>query len=534
MQQSTTRRDFFSTVAASALASTAFGQQSALGGVIGEPHAAEEGGKILQAGGNVVDAIVTGAATCAITAPHMCGFGGYGGQLILALEGGKKVTSIEFNTMAPAAAKPDMFIKDGKPDNMAHQYGWRSVGVPGLAAGLDLAIRKYGTIGFARAIAPAIRLCKDGFTVGPATETAFKNTVRLRKDPDSIKVYFPEGKAPTKGQLLRNPALAEVLQELASANSSEPFYKGQIAKKLCEDAARGGGLLEPKDMAAYKPRENEPVRWSYKDFEICTSPITSGGVTALQAMAIMAAMEQMGLKDAQRFLAKVEALRYAWRDRLALFGDPDFVPNPTSRLLSEANCNAAAKEIFQALQKGKCLPAAAKTNTQTGTINLSAVDAKGNLAALTLTHGGTFGAQVTAGSVGLMMSHGLSRFNIEPGHPNSVAAGKRPLHNMCPIILLKNGRNHTALGGRGGRKIPNSAFEVTYQMVMAGKNLKEAIASGRMHTEGNLEVELEPALGKEKVDALKAFGLNAKTGGSAVISATSVENGVGSPTLAMR
>jgi len=534
MQQSTTRRDFLSTVAAGALASTAFGQQSSVGGVIGEPHAAEEGGKILQAGGNVVDAIVTGAATCAITAPHMCGFGGYGGQLILALDGGKKVTSIEFNTMAPAAAKPDMFIKDGKPDNMAHQYGWRSVGVPGLAAGLDLAIRKYGTIGFARAIAPAIRLCKDGFTVGPATETAFKNTVRLRKDPDSIKVYFPEGKAPTKGQLLKNPALAEVLQELASANSSEPFYKGQIAKKLCEDAARGGGLLDPKDMASYKPRENEPVRWSYKDFEICTSPITSGGVTALQAMAIMAAMEQMGLKDAQRFLAKVEALRYAWRDRLALFGDPDFVPNPTSRLLSEANCNAAAKEIFQALQKGKCLPAAAKTNTQTGTINLSAVDAKGNLAALTLTHGGTFGAQVTAGSVGLMMSHGLSRFNIEPGHPNSVAAGKRPLHNMCPIILLKNGRNHTALGGRGGRKIPNSAFEVTYQMVMAGKNLKEAIASGRMHTEGNLEVELEPALGKEKVDALKAFGLNAKTGGSAVISATSVENGVGSPTLAMR
>ena len=534
MQHSTTRRDFLSTVAVSALSSTTFAQQSAVGGVIGEPHAAEEGGKILQAGGNVVDAIVTGAATCAITAPHMCGFGGYGGQLILALEGGKKVTSIEFNTMAPASARPDMFIKDGKPDNMAHQYGWRSVGVPGLAAGLDMAIRKYGTIGFARAIAPAIRFCKDGFPVGATTETAFKNTVRLRKDPDSIKVYFPEGNAPSKGQFLKNPALAEVLQELASANSSEPFYKGQIAKRLCEDSARGGGLLEPKDMAAYKPRENEPVRWSYKDFEICTSPITSGGVTSLQAMAIMAALEQMGLKDSQRLLARVEALRFAWRDRLALFGDPDFAPNPTSRLLSDANCKAAAKEIFQALQKGKCLPEAAKTNTQAGTINLSAVDGKGNLAALTLTHGGTFGAQVTAGSVGLMMSHGLSRFNIEPGHPNSVAPGKRPLHNMCPAIILKNGKNHTALGGRGGRKIPNAAFEVMYQLTMANKSLKDAIASPRIHTEGNLEVFLEAPFGKEKLEALKAFGLNAKTGASAVVSATSVENGVSSPTMAMR
>ena len=121
------------------------------------------------------------------------------------------------------------------------------------------------------------------------------------------------------------------------------------------------------------------------------------------------------------------------------------------------------------------------------TINLSAVDGKGNLAALTLTHGGTFGAQVTAGSVGLMMSHGLSRFNIEPGHPNSVAAGKRPLHNMCPAIILKNGKNHTALGGRGGRKIPNAAFEVMYQLTMANKSLKDAIASPRIHTEGNLE-----------------------------------------------
>lgn len=510
------------------------GTAPALGGVIGEPQAAGAGNRVLAEGGNVVDAIVTAAATAAITSPQMCGFGGYGGQLILALQGGARVTSIEFNTVAPLAATPDMFFREGKPNPQLHQFGWLSVGVPGLPAGLDLAMRRYGTIGLGKALEPALRFCKEGFPVSGAVATAFANNARLRKDPASEKLFYSEGKAPVRDQLLKNPRLAEVLEEIARANSSEPFYHGTIAKKLCEEAARGGGLLSEKDMANYKARENEAVRWACQGFEVCTSPLTSGGVTALQALAIQAELNQLDWTAREKFLGRVEAMRLVWRDRLRLMGDPDQVSNPTKKLLSKDACQEAAREIASAIKTGKPLKPSAKTTTQTGTINLSAVDGKGNLAALTLTHGGSFGAQVSASSLGLVMSHGLSRFNIEPGHPNSVAPGKRPLHNMCPTIILKDGKNHAALGGRGGRKIPNAVFEVIFQMVMGGKGLKEAVASPRIHTEGNLDVELEAGFGAEKLGWIKNFGLKGSHAASATISAVSVGQGISSPILAMR
>jgi len=489
-------------------------------GIIGETVAQSEGKKILQEGGNVVDAIITAAATSAITSPQMCGFGGYGGHLILALENGKKITCFDFNTQAPKASKPDMFLASGKPNLESHSFGWLSFGVPGILAGLFQALKKYGTISWRRALSPAIHYCENGFMPSLALTTALRNATRLFKDPTSKKLYFPQGKQSADSpSLIKNPALAKLLNALAEDNSVAPFYQGEFAKKFANFVQANQGILSYEDLASYKAIESEPLRFAWNDFEVCTAPLTSGGFTILETLGILKQLDLKSLAPQDQLFARIESLRLAWRDRLKFLGDPLVSKIPQDKFLSISYHKEAAEKISAAVKSGKCLPPDKPTMTQNGTINLSAFDRPGNMAALTLTHGGYFGSQVSIEPLGLTLGHGMSRFNIQPDHPNSVAPNKRPLNNMCPTVLLQNSKTVAALGGRGGRKIPNAVFEVVFQMINNAKELPEAINSPRIHTEGNLEVELEKEWPKEYLQALNNHGLKTLTSSSANVSA---------------
>ena len=188
---------------------------------------------------------------------------------------------------------------------------------------------------------------------------------------------------------------------------------------------------------------------------------------------------------------QLEALRLAWGDRLQYFGDLTKADVPLDRLLSEAHARQSAAKVEAALRGNKPVSVQTDHSPAGGTQHISAVDGNGMMIAITLTHGGYYGAQVTVDGLGLTLGHGMSRFNTESGHPNSVAPGKRPLHNMSPTIVLKDGRPVMALGGRGGRRIPNAVFEVLVQYVGRGEPPKAAIAAPRIHTEGGLKVDLE-------------------------------------------
>jgi gamma-glutamyltranspeptidase/glutathione hydrolase len=482
------------------------------------------GGKVLADGGNAVDAIVAAALAVGVVAPQQCGPGGYGGHATLMLDGGKTVTAIDFNSAAPAAATEDMFAPgaDGKVKGAVNEYGWLAVGVPGVLAGLQLALDRHGTKPFADLVAPAAALARDGFKVEAPLATAIKAAApRLARDPASAKLLLPDGDPPKAGAVLRNPDLADLLDSLAKAKSVEPFYRGEPARRIAAAFKAGGGLVTEKDLAAYRARTVEPLELTWRGFSVRTPPPSAGGATALQALAILKALGWDGWKadDPRAARAPLEALRLAWDDRLRLLGDAGDKSDPARHLLAEEHVKRQAERVARALKDGKPVEATTDGRPAGGTVHLSAADGRGNWVALTLTHGGSFGAQVTVPGLGLILGHGMSRFDPRPKHPNSPGPGKRPLHNMCPTVVLRDGKPFAALGGRGGRKIPNAVFTVLAHLVGRGATPPDALAAPRPHTEGGLAVGLEPTWPEADAARLKEMGYTVSRAASAVVSA---------------
>ena len=500
---------------------------SSRGAISGEPTAEKIATQILAQGGNVVDAIVAAALTAAVASPHNTGIGGYGGHMTIALANGKKVTAIDFNSAAPAAAREDMFAPDEKGNvrGAANQFGWLAAGVPGVLAGMQLALDRYGTRSFREVVQPAIKLARDGFTLTPGlANTIAGAATQFRADEGSRKLFFKDGEPLAAGDTYRNPDLAEMLSSLAQRNSVDSFYRGEIAGHIADEFKKHGGRVTAKDFAAYRAREVEPLALKWGDYDIRTAPLTAGGLTVLQALVILRALKWDKLPaEFERTHARIEALRFAWHDRLALLGDPEKAKVPVAKLLSPDYADEAAAQISRVVKDGKILPLTTQPRSQPGTIHLSAVDKDGNMATCTLTHGGNFGARVTVDGLGLTLGHGMSRFEPRPGHPNSPGPGKRPLHNMCPTIVLRDGRPVFAVGARGGRQIPNAVFEVLTQFIALSRPMTEAVAAPRLHTEGNVELSLEKTWPASDLQSLARVGYTLKTGFAAVVSAVSFD-----------
>ncbi len=529
----TTRRRFlFSTSAAALL--PRFGVRAdmrpagQMGYVVGEPAVEDIGARILAQGGNAVDALVATALAGAVTQPHQTGIGGYGAHGVFAMDGGKRIAAIDANSTAPAAFTADIFKPDanGKAPGGKNDQGWLAAGVPGVIAGLKLALDEFGTMPFSEVLQPAIKLTRDGVPVTKALAGILARTAAFKHDPGSAKLYLPGGTPPKAGELWKNPELAEVLATLANANSIEPFYRGDIAQQITEGFAKNGGLVTAQDMATYRARVVEPLTFEWDAHTIHTAPLTCGGFTVLQILAILKAMKwdemPVGIPHIH---ARIEAMRLAWRDRLTLLGDPEFASVPQTKLLSADYAAECADKILAEVKAGRILDHGLETKAQGGTLNFSACDKHGNIAALTLTHGNSFGAQVTVEGLGLTLGHGMSRFDPRPDHPNSPGPGKRPLHNMVPVVITQNGKTLCAIGGRGGRKIPNAMLEFMTHFVVRKRTFAASLAAPRFHTEGAKVIEHQKHWPKETTDALSKLGYTMKEGGSATLSGVAFEEG---------
>jgi len=527
------------TVAGVAAATGISAQEShAAGAIRGEPTAEKTGLEILAGGGNAVDAVVGAALVAAVVVPHQTGIGGYGGHATLAVENGRRITSLDFNSLAPAAMKPDVFPLDssGKVIGQKNMYGWLAAGVPGILAGLQLALNRYGTKPFREVIQPAMGLARDGFPFASAAAALRGATKQLAADPGSQGLYFRDGKPLEASDRYSNSDVARLLESLAKDNSVDSFYRGEIAQRIAAAFAKNGGLVTTADLAAYRAREVEPLKMSWGDYTIYPAPLTAGGATIIEALSLL---KELNWADRDPTAAdttqlQVEAFRQAWQDRLELLGDPQHSNVPLPRLLDPATIRAEAAKIESTVAARQPLPVRVTTRPDQGTIHLSAADKSGNLAALTLTHGGSFGARVTVPDLGLTLGHGMSRFDPHPGHANSPGPHKRPLHNMCPTIVTKNGRAIFAVGARGGRKIPNAGAEVLLQLVARGQSLPDAVAAPRMHTEGTLAVNLERAWPAGHLEELKKRGYDATVAASATVSAVGLANDGGQFVAAMR
>jgi gamma-glutamyltranspeptidase/glutathione hydrolase len=540
MPSSINRRTFLQWAGAAALGTfpargPAQSTDEAKGLVTGQPHAAKAGMDILAAGGNAVDAAVAAALAAGVAAVSSCGIGGYGGHLVIAFPSGK-TTAIDFNTTAPAAARPDMFPLDerGQVKGQVNTYGWLAASVPGTLAGLQLALNRYGTLPLVKVLQPAIRLARDGFEVSRSLAGVIKAAAgRLKNDPGSARLLFKNGEPLREGDTLRNPDLAALLEKLAGDNSVRAFYRGEIARRIAAAFKQNGGLVTADDLAAYQAREVEPLQFTWRGRTIVTAPLTAGGLTVLQALATLRALGWEGGGDKATH-ARLEALRLAWHDRLTLLGDPEKVEVPVARLLSKAYAEQSAERVGKAVKEQKPVPGASDGRSTGGTTHLCAADGKGLMVALTLTHGGSFGACVAVDGLGLLLGHGMSRFDPRPRRPNSPGPGKRPLHNMCPTMVLQDGRPVAALGAIGGRRIPNALFDVLVNLVGLRRSLSDAVQAPRMHTEGGLDLTCTAGWLEAELDHLKKVGYAVKSGPAAALNAIARDAATGRLTTAAR
>jgi gamma-glutamyltranspeptidase/glutathione hydrolase len=497
------------------------------GSIVGEPTAESVGAKVFADGGNAFDAIVAGGLAAAVSAPHQTGIGGYALNGIFAVEAGRRIVALDANTNAPAALRPDTFQMDakGQVPGRVNEFGWLAAGVPGVLAGLELALKSFGTRPFSEMLRPAIEVARNGYK-WPAALAGLVKSPQFSADPGTRKLYSHNGVPLAAGDLFQNPELAEMLESLAKAGSADAFYRGDIARQIADAFQKNGGLVTAKDMAAYRARLVDPLSMTWGDQTIYTAPLTAGGITVLQTLLCMQAMNWAALPAGlQRTQARIEALRMAWRDRLALLGDPDAVQVPQAKLLSADYALQCADQAMSAVRAGKPIAHEVTTRDHGGTINLSAADEHGNFAAITLTHGNSFGARVTVDGLGLTLGHGMSRFDPTPGHPNAPGPGKRPLNNMCPSLISRGGKPVCVVGGRGGRKIPNTMLEFLTQYVVLNQPFDAAINAPRLHTEGNTSVEFEKQWPADEVTGLKNLGYITKIGVGATLSAVASEGG---------
>lgn len=506
MPQNITRRKMFHLTGA-ALAAGALAPQVLLsagkknsnphGFVMGDAVAGPIGEKILAEGGNAIDAAITAAFASMISSPSKCGPGGYGGSMMIALAGGKKIACIDFNSTAPAAAKPDMYPVDaaGNVKGRVNFHGWLAAGVPGTMAGLQMALERYGTKSLREVLQPAIALAKA---------------------------------RPQKNEPFQYAALANLLSTFAERNSAESMYRGDVAQEIADAFKKSGGLVTSQDLAAYHARELTPYEIRWKDFSILTAPLCSAGVITLEALQILKAVRWEKIsKNLEASHAKLEALRLAWKDRWDLFGDPEFVEVPIKKLLSDSYARELAAKVREAVKARKALSLQMERSEQSGTMNISAVDKHGNMIACTFTQGGSYGARVTVESIGMVLGHGMSRFDPRPGKPNSVAPGKHPVHNMSPTLLMKNGKPVVAIGAAGGTKIPCAIYDFITAYVGRGESFEKAVDAPRLNTVGTMDLRIEKTwpraeveffrkLGYKCIDYpgayLSAVGFNAKTG----------------------
>lgn len=501
---------------------------AAKGRVLGQPEGAAAGMAVLEAGGNAVDAVVAAALTAGVVAAQQCGIGGYGGHLVIGRPDGRK-TAIDFNTMAPAAAREEMFPLDdqGKVKGGVNSRGWLAAGVPGTLAGMQLALDRYGTWKFGRVAEPAIKYAREGYAVSAGLAAAIKlSQERLKRDPTLTRLFFPRGQPLGVGDRVRNPELADMLQKLADRGSVESFYRGDIAEVIARAFKENGGLVTAQDLAAYQAREVEPLALEWAGHTIYTAPLTAGGLTILQALGTLKALgwEKWDSSDPKTTQARVEALRIAWHDRLRLLGDPQQAKVPVDQvLLAPRYAELSAERVRLALKHKKPVEVQSDGRSAGGTIHLTAMDAAGLTVALTLTHGESFGAQVAVAGLGLILGHGMSRFDPHPKHPNAPGPGKRPLHNMCPTVVFRDGKPLLGLGATGGRRIPNTLFDVLSYRLGQGLPLVEAVNRPRLHTEGDIQLTLEMGWPEEQKKYLQQVGYEIKAGRGATLNA--VERG---------
>jgi gamma-glutamyltranspeptidase / glutathione hydrolase len=471
---------------------------------------------VLRAGANAVDAAVVAAAVLGVTEPFSCGIGGGGFMVISGSDG--EVTTIDGRETAPAAMRPDSFWENGTPLPFVEaRYSGLSVGVPGTVETWDEALEEYGTLSLAQALAPAIRIAREGFIVDETFAAQTEGNVDWFNDiPASAALYLdPDGTPRDVGSTFRNPDLARAYERIAQLGA-KGFYRGAIADALVQTVqeppvAAGAnhvwrpGVMTMRDLHTYDAPEREPTRVGYRGLDVYgMGPPSSGGSTVGEALNILEGYDLAGLTREAALHYFIEASRYSFADRGAYLGDPDYVDVPLAGLLSDGFASTRRALITGTAATSPVAPGnpypfdvtaqVAATETRAGTTtHITTADRFGNAVAYTFTIESTGGAGLVVPGWGFLANNELTDFDYALlTHPNSVAGGKRPRSSMAPTIVLDDGQPLLAVGSPGGSTIITTVLQMLVDRLDLGLTLPQAVADPRLSQRNTARTQAEP------------------------------------------
>jgi gamma-glutamyltranspeptidase/glutathione hydrolase len=488
------------------------------------PLAAEAGARILQAGGNAVDAAVAAAFAMGVVEPTTSGLGGVAWGVIRQPDG--TITTIDGGGAAPLRATPDMY--ELQPSGAAGMYGWpatkgdaqnvgiRSVGQMGAVGCLCHALERYGTMDRQTVMREAISLAADGWEVDwILTLSLGLYYDRLSPIEASRAIFFRPSGAPLRaatgfeaGDRIVQRDLAESLRAI-SAGGPQVLYGGELGRAIVRDVQRRGGLLTDDDFAQVEPRESPALAIDYRGLQLHTLPGASGAITTVEMLRILEGFDLAKTEalSAPALHLMAEAQRRAFADRFTYLADPAVVGTAIyDRLASEEHATEARKTI----DPKRATPTATATPVPPSndcTTHVNVVDREGRMVALTATLGGAFGSGVVAAGTGIMLSNVMTWFDPRPGHPNSIAGGKRILSAIAPMILLRGGAPFLCTGAPGGRRIMSAMLHVVTNIVDWAQAPQDAVNSARTHCE-SADLLVDTRIPLATRDALAAMGHN--------------------------
>ena len=477
----------------------------------GRAEASQIGRDILAQGGNAIDAAVAVAFAMGVCEPNANGIGGGGFMMIRDGKTGKCVF-LDFRENAPAAATPAMYTPKEPGSNydvnLANVYGGKAVAVPGEVAGLLYALEHYGTMTPKQVISPAADLAREGFVVTPLLNADMEeHAPQLKQYGDGWKIYLQDGEAYPVGSTLRNPDLANTLDKIAEGGK-DAFYKGEIADRIIAQVQKDGGVLTHADLEGFTVRVLEPVRGTYRGYELISSPPpSSGGTHVLQILNVLenfniSALEVNSVEYLHLFS---EVFKLCYADRAAYMGDPNFVQVPLKGLLSKEY----AKELAARVDLSRAQPPAPGDpwkHESMSTTHFSIADKDGNLVAVTRTINHFFGSCVVPEGMGFLLNDEMEDFTLDPNSKNAVAGGKVPLSCMSPTFILKDGKPFAVLGSPGGIRIISSVVQVISKMIDHGMTLEEAVGSPRIGDDQTDLMIYESRIAPEVIEKLKEMG----------------------------
>lgn len=461
--------------------------------VSAHPLASEAGAKILKMGGNAYDAVVATQYALAVVYPQAGNIGG-GGFLVGVKNNGESF-SIDYRETAPQKSSKDMYLdKNGKANTDLSQNGRLAVGIPGSVAGF-YATLKYCKLPMEKLIQPAIDLAEKGFSITSQEASLLNSQKQYFEKHNKNAIAFIKNSEWKKGDILTQPQLAETLKRIQK-EGLKGFYEGKTAQLIVDEMKNGNGIISLNDLKNYKALERKTLQFSYKNNEIISMSLPSSGGILLAQMLKMSCFEnlekyQQNSPEAVQIM--VEAEKRAYADRAEYMGDPKFIDDKTSYLISESYLkdrwkNFSFSKATPSSEVGKVV-SIPKESTET--THISVIDKDGNAAAVTTTLNGLYGSKVVVSGAGFFLNNEMDDFSIKPGVPNMFGAvggkaneiqpGKRMLSSMTPTIVMKNGKPFMVVGTPGGTTIPTSVFQSIVNVVDFKLNANLAVNSPKFH-----------------------------------------------------